>query len=75
MAHDRTVDLVAGIGIAGTLLLLAWVTLVAAEDRVPSTNRFYAGMRSRNGRRIIAALVAVMALIVLVIHILKFAAE
>ena len=59
----------------GAMLLLAWVIAIGPEDRKPAANRLYAWMRSRHGRRIVAAIVAVMALAILALHILKFQAE
>ena len=71
----RATDLFSGAAIAFAMLMLAWVTLIAPEDRNPSANRLYAWMRSPRGRRIVAAIMAVMALIILALHIFNFAAE
>jgi hypothetical protein len=71
----RIADLVAGFAFAGAFLLLAWIAAIGPEDRNPSRNGFYAQMRSRSGRRTVAAIIAVMAIGILILHIVKFLAE
>jgi hypothetical protein len=71
----RTTDLVSGVAMTGAFLLLAWVIAIGPEDRKPAANRLYARMRTRQGRRVVAALIVVMALAILVLHIVKFQAE
>lgn len=75
MSHDRVVDLITGFGFAGALLLVAWVIAIGPEDRNPSSNRLYARMRSRNGRRVVAAIIAALALAILALHIIQFSTE
>ena len=71
----RVTDLVSGIAIAFAMLMLAWVTVIAPEDRFPSTNSVLVWMRSRRGRRIVGGIMAAMALAILLLHIIQFAAE
>jgi hypothetical protein len=71
----RATGLFAGVAMAGALILLAWVIAIGPEDRNPSTNRLHAWMRSRGGRRAVAAVVVLMALAILVLHLVKFSAE
>ena len=71
----RATDLFSGVTIAFALLMIAWVTAIGREDRNPSANRTYAWMRSRRGRRTVGAVMALMALAILVLHIVQFAAE
>ena len=75
MHHDRIIQLASGVLIAVVMLALAYVTAIAPEDRVPSTSPVRAWMRTRSGRRVVAALIAAFGLVILAIHILKFAAE
>ena len=71
----RATDLVSGVAMAFAMLMLAWVTAIAPEDRSPSSNRAYAWMRSRRGRRIVAAVMAAMGVAILVLHLVQFSAE
>lgn len=75
MHHDRIIQLASGVLIAVVMLALAYVTAIAPEDRVPSTSPVLTWMRSRSGRRVVAALFAAFGLVILAVHILKFAAE
>lgn len=71
----RATDLVSGVAMAFAMLMLAWVTAIAPEDRFPSTNSVLVWMRSRRGRRIVGGIMAAMALAILAIHIVQFSAE
>ena len=74
MHHDRTMDLIAGIGFAAALLLLAWVTWVRPEGEIAPGTRGLR-MRSLKVRRAVAAIIAILAVAILALHIFKFAAE